>query len=189
MRSPSPVLNQSCIPKAQNSFRSKRATAISMSSATEYHGLAATSRLDLTTGPFLWHHLFVPTGMNHRQGRRGGCSSPGPPLRLEMPITIATASKKPLGRKAYGSIPHLPGSRIGPGDHHCHEGQRRIGLEGDQELSPVFGYSEESQDSWGMVGAGAWYPLFAPSNILATGRLIQSRARYDASNVMGNLIS
>ncbi|RYG90136.1 MAG: hypothetical protein EON59_00720 [Alphaproteobacteria bacterium] len=33
---------------------------------------------------------------------------------------------KPLGRKAYGSIPHLPGSRLGPGDHHCHVGQEAI---------------------------------------------------------------
>lgn len=33
---------------------------------------------------------------------------------------------KPLGRKNYGSIPHLPGSRMGPGDHHCHEGQEEI---------------------------------------------------------------
>ena len=33
---------------------------------------------------------------------------------------------KPLGRRAYGSIPHLPGSRKGPGDHHCHEGQGEI---------------------------------------------------------------
>lgn len=33
---------------------------------------------------------------------------------------------KPLGRKAYGSIPHLPGSRLGPGDHHCHVGQDAI---------------------------------------------------------------
>lgn len=33
---------------------------------------------------------------------------------------------KPLGRKAYGSIPHLPGSRLGPGDHHCHPGQDAI---------------------------------------------------------------
>lgn len=33
---------------------------------------------------------------------------------------------KPLGHKAYGSIPHLPGSRLGPGDHHCEEGQARI---------------------------------------------------------------
>lgn len=35
-------------------------------------------------------------------------------------------SNKPLGGKAYGSIPHLPGSRVGPGDHHCHEGQAAI---------------------------------------------------------------
>src|SRR3990172_1947089 len=33
---------------------------------------------------------------------------------------------KPLGGKAYGSIPHLPGSRRGPGDHACHEGQSII---------------------------------------------------------------
>lgn len=33
---------------------------------------------------------------------------------------------KPLKCKAYGSIPHLPGSRLGEGDHHCHEGQARI---------------------------------------------------------------
>lgn len=37
-----------------------------------------------------------------------------------------TDTRKPLGRKAYGHIPHLPGSRMGPGDHHCHEGQARI---------------------------------------------------------------
>ncbi len=34
--------------------------------------------------------------------------------------------RKPLGIKSYGSIPHLPGSRIGIGDHKCHEGQERI---------------------------------------------------------------
>lgn len=33
---------------------------------------------------------------------------------------------KPLGHKAYGSIPHLPGSRLGPADHHCHAGQAEI---------------------------------------------------------------
>lgn len=36
---------------------------------------------------------------------------------------------KPLGGKAYGSIPHLPGSRLGPGDHHCESGQARIATE------------------------------------------------------------
>lgn len=33
---------------------------------------------------------------------------------------------KPLGGRNYGSIPHLPNSRMGPSDHHCHEGQARI---------------------------------------------------------------
>ena len=34
--------------------------------------------------------------------------------------------EKPLGRKAYGSIGHLPQSRLGPGDHCVTEGQARI---------------------------------------------------------------
>ena len=33
---------------------------------------------------------------------------------------------KPLGHRAYGSIGHLPNSRLGPSDHHIHEGQARI---------------------------------------------------------------
>ena len=33
---------------------------------------------------------------------------------------------KPLGIKAYGHIAHLPGSRLGPGDHRVHDGQARI---------------------------------------------------------------
>lgn len=33
---------------------------------------------------------------------------------------------KPLGHKAYGSIPHLPNSRMGPADHHCSIGQANI---------------------------------------------------------------
>jgi len=37
-----------------------------------------------------------------------------------------TQTVKPLGGKNYGSIPHLPGSRMGPGDHHCHTGQEVI---------------------------------------------------------------
>lgn len=35
-------------------------------------------------------------------------------------------TRKPLGYKNYGSIPHLPNSRVGDGDHHCSEGQARI---------------------------------------------------------------
>jgi hypothetical protein len=37
--------------------------------------------------------------------------------------------RKPLRAKSYGSIPHLPGSRLGPGDHACHEGHARIATE------------------------------------------------------------
>jgi hypothetical protein len=33
---------------------------------------------------------------------------------------------KPLAAKAYGSIGHLLSSRLGPGDHHVHEGQSEI---------------------------------------------------------------
>lgn len=36
---------------------------------------------------------------------------------------------KPLGIKNYGSIAHLPNSRMGAGDHHCDPGQARIATE------------------------------------------------------------
>ncbi len=36
--------------------------------------------------------------------------------------------KKPLGHKSYGSIPHLPYSRLGEGDHKCDRGQADIAL-------------------------------------------------------------
>lgn len=40
--------------------------------------------------------------------------------------TAFTPPTKPLGGKAYGSIGHLPNSRLGPGDWHIHEGQAKI---------------------------------------------------------------
>lgn len=39
---------------------------------------------------------------------------------------MAGVARKPLGIRAYGSIGHLPTSRLGPGDYHVHEGQARI---------------------------------------------------------------
>lgn len=50
---------------------------------------------------------------------------------------------KPLRRKAYGHIMHLPGSRMGPGDHRCEEGQAIICTERlrnthDQGFDEVF---------------------------------------------------
>ena len=41
-------------------------------------------------------------------------------------IQIKTHPKKPLGIKNYGSIGHLPNSRMGEGDHKCPDGQARI---------------------------------------------------------------
>ena len=39
---------------------------------------------------------------------------------------LEARNNKPLGRKSYGSIGHLPGSRLGPGDHHVSPGQATI---------------------------------------------------------------
>ena len=39
---------------------------------------------------------------------------------------LSKKTVKPFGRLSYGSIPHLPGSRLGSGDHHITEGQARI---------------------------------------------------------------
>jgi hypothetical protein len=41
---------------------------------------------------------------------------------------MTSKSIKPLGHKAYGSIPHLPESRLGSGDHYCDPGQAQIAL-------------------------------------------------------------
>jgi len=48
---------------------------------------------------------------------------------MTVPAIYSRAAVKPLGRKSYGSIGHLPGSRLGPGDHHIHDGQSRAVLE------------------------------------------------------------
>lgn len=46
--------------------------------------------------------------------------------------------KKPLNGKAYGSIPHLIGSRLGPGDHHLTEGQTKILAEKSRRNDVVY---------------------------------------------------
>src|ERR1700681_524391 len=54
---------------------------------------------------------------------------------------------KPLGRKNYGSIPHLPNSRIGPGDHHVHEGQAVICCEKTRDSRDVVIVTEKLDGS------------------------------------------
>jgi len=39
---------------------------------------------------------------------------------------MSRGTVKPLGCKCYGSIPHLPGSRVGPGDYSLTPGQAKI---------------------------------------------------------------
>ncbi|GEM_PF-2417690 len=45
-------------------------------------------------------------------------------------------AKKILGHKSYGSIPHLAGSRLGEGDHHCEYFKNNI------KANPVNDYQE-----------------------------------------------
>jgi hypothetical protein len=54
---------------------------------------------------------------------------------------------KPLGQKAYGSIPHLPGSRLGIGDHHVSEGQAKIATEKPRDKHDVIIVQEKLDGS------------------------------------------
>lgn len=45
---------------------------------------------------------------------------------MSQSFTTPDKAEKPLKAKAYGSIGHLPNSRMGPADHHLHEGQALI---------------------------------------------------------------
>lgn len=52
-------------------------------------------------------------------------------------MNLSPIPSKPLGMKAYGSICHLPGSRLGPGDHKLNDGQARILTERVRDRSDV----------------------------------------------------
>jgi hypothetical protein len=54
---------------------------------------------------------------------------------------------KPIGRKNYGSIPHFPTSRIGPGDHKCDAGQLRIATEKARDKHDVIIVTEKLDGS------------------------------------------
>src|SRR5438552_2604172 len=55
--------------------------------------------------------------------------------------------QKPMGRKAYGHICHLPGSRMGPGDHKLNEGQARILTEKTRDRHDVIIVQEKLDGS------------------------------------------
>lgn len=79
-------------------------------------------------------------------------------------------SGKPLGGKAYGSIPHLPGSRLGPADHCCHEGQAAICTENKRDRHDVIVVQEKLDGSCVSVAR-------LPGGIVAL-----SRAGYEADS-------
>lgn len=78
--------------------------------------------------------------------------------------------RKPLGGKSYGHIPHLPGSRMGPGDHKCSDGQCRIATEKKRDRHDVIIVQEKVDGS--NVGVarieGMIYPLTRAGYIAST---------------------
>jgi len=76
-----------------------------------------------------------------------------------------TQSDKPLGIKAYGHIGHLPGSRLGPGDHRVNDGQTRICTEKLHPQRPrdIISVTEKLDGScvavWKDPATGAVVPL------------------------------
>lgn len=56
-------------------------------------------------------------------------------------------NRKPLGHRAYGSIPHLPGSRLGTGDYHISEGQAIIATQHPRDRHDVIIVQEKLDGS------------------------------------------
>lgn len=71
---------------------------------------------------------------------------------------------KPLGRKAYGHIPHLPGSRLGTGDHKISEGQARIATQKSRDSSDLVIVQEK------LDGSNVAIAKLADGRIVALGR-------------------
>ena len=83
---------------------------------------------------------------------------------------------KPLGIKNYGSIAHLPNSRMGAGDHHCDKGQARIATEKARDRHDTIIVQEKLDGS--NVGAaridGAIYPLGRAGYLADTSKFRQN---------------
>ena len=85
--------------------------------------------------------------------------------------------KKPLGRKNYGSIPHLPNSRMGPGDHKCHEGQERIAtIKARDKHDEIIVQEKLDGSNVGVARIGhAIYPLGRAGYTAASSPFLQHR--------------
>lgn len=80
--------------------------------------------------------------------------------------------EKPLGIKAYGSIPHLPGSKLGVGEHTVHEGQARICTERPRDRHDVVAIEEKLDGACVAVARvnGAIVPLGRAGYSITTAR-------------------
>ena len=101
-------------------------------------------------------------------------------------MTDITA-RKPLGIKNYGSIPHLPGSRVGPGDHKCHEGQERIATRKTRDRHDCILVQEKLDGSNTGVARmdGAIYAL-TRAGYLATTSPYEQHIHFCADSVLMN---
>ena len=107
---------------------------------------------------------------------------------------------KPLGRKAYGSIPHLPGSRLGPGDHSVHPGQERTCLSRARDKHDRIIVTEKldgSNVAVGKIGGAlhalgrAGYPADTSPHVqhqYFAHWVYQNRARFDAILLEGDCV-
>jgi hypothetical protein len=75
-------------------------------------------------------------------------------------VTTERAAK-PIGIKAYGHIGHLPGSRMGPGDHQLNPGQDRIATQRSRDKHDVVTVQEKLDGSCVAVALldGVLHPL------------------------------
>jgi hypothetical protein len=89
----------------------------------------------------------------------------------------ADATQKPLNAKAYGHIPHLPGSRMGAGDHHCSPGQARICCEKARDRHDTIIVQEKLDGTCVAVArvGGALWPLIRAGYPAVSSRYEQHR--------------
>ena len=88
---------------------------------------------------------------------------------------------KPLGKRAYGSIPHLRGSRLGESESHIHEGQERILTEKKRDKHDRIIVTEKLDGSNCAIARlnGDIIPLTRAGYIANTSPFIQHHYFYD----------
>lgn len=87
---------------------------------------------------------------------------------------------KPLLKKSYGSIPHLPGSRMGDGDHHCAPGQAKIATEKARDGNDLIIVEEKLDGSNVRVAKidSVLYPLTRAGYVANTSKYLQHQIFY-----------